>query len=299
MSTPLVSSLALWRDRTGAFSPARAMALAIAIAPALPLVWRIGAQDLGARPLTEISHVTGLWAIRLLAATLAVTPLIALLRRPRLAPARRILGVAVFVWMVAHFIAFVADKMFDPVVVAREIVLRVYLLIGMVAFLKLGALAATSTDGMIARLSAERWRRLHLLVYPIALLGLAHYFMQSKQDVSAPTALSGVFALFGLMRLPRRFGVQLTPVLVLGLAVVAALGTAIAEAIYISAKFGAPLTAALQADLDFSYDIRPCWLPLGIGVAMAVAGFIRRLTSDEGARTKRDGAQVISSTRPR
>ena len=82
--------------------------------------------------------------------------------------------------------------------------LRIYLLIGMVALLMLGALAATSTDGMIARFGAERWRRLHLLVYPIAILGLAHCFMQSKQDVSAPTALSGVF-LLGLMRVARRF----------------------------------------------------------------------------------------------
>lgn len=298
MSTSFLRSLAQWRDRTGAFSAPRALALAIAIAPALPLAWRIAAQDLGARPLTEISHVTGLWAIRLLAATLAVTPLIALLRRPRLAPARRILGVAVFVWMMAHFAAFVADKMFDPVVIAREIVLRIYLLIGMAAFLMLGALAATSTDGMIARLGAERWRRLHTLVYPVAVLGLAHYFMQSKQDVSEPTALAGVFVFFGLMRLPRRFGLQLTPVLALGLAVVAALGTAIVEAIHISVKFGAPLTAALQADLDFSYEIRPCWLPLAVGTAMAAAALAARAFGrKDAARTKR-GGEAMSSARP-
>jgi sulfoxide reductase heme-binding subunit YedZ len=270
------SSFALWRDRTGVFSWPRTFALALAVAPALPLLARILAQDLGARPLTEVSHVTGLWAIRLLAATLAVSPLIALLRRPRLAPARRILGVAVFAWMVAHFAAFVADKMFDPVVVAREIALRVYLLIGMIAFLMLGALAATSTDGMIARLGATRWRNLHLLVYPVAILGLAHYFMQSKQDVSEPTALAGVFALLGLIRLAKRFGAQATPLSTAALAVAAALGTALAEAIYFMLKFGAPFTAALEADIDFSYDVRPCWLPLAVGLAMALAGLAFR-----------------------
>lgn len=200
--------------------------------------------------------------------------------------------------MMAHFLAFVADKTFDPVVLAREIVLRIYLLIGMVALLMLGALAATSTDGMIARLGAERWRRLHLLVYPIAILGLAHYFMQSKQDVSAPTALSGVFLLLGLMRVARRFGAQLTPLVALGLAIAATLATALAEAIYIAVKFGAPLTAALQSDIDFSYEIRPCWLPLGIGTIMAVAGFVRARMQGEDARAKR-AAEPISSARPR
>ena len=277
-----LSSLALWRDRTGAFSWPRACALALAIAPALPLLARIATHDLGARPLTEISHVTGLWAIRLLAATLAVSPLIGLLRRPRLAPARRILGVAVFVWMIVHFAAFVADKMFDPVVVAREIALRVYLLIGFVALLMLAALAATSTDGMIARLGASRWRNLHLLVYPIAILGLAHYFMQSKQDVSEPTGLAGVFALLGLIRLAKRFGVQATPLSMATLAVVAALGTALAEAVYFMIKFGAPFMAALEADIDFSYDIRPCWLPLAVGLAMALLGLL--FWQKEGAR---------------
>lgn len=271
-----LSSLALWRDRTGNFSWPRALALALAIAPALPLLARIVAHDLGARPLTEISHVTGLWAIRLLAATLAISPLIALLRRPRLAPARRILGVAVFVWMVVHFAAFVADKMFDPIIVAREIALRMYLLIGMIALLMLGALAATSTDLMIARIGAPRWRNLHLLVYPIAILGLAHYFMQSKQDVSEPTALAGVFALLGLMRLAKRFRAQATPLSTAALAVIAALGTALTEAVYFMLKFGAPVTAALEADIDFSYDIRPCWLPLAVGLAMALAGLAFR-----------------------
>ncbi|MDE2361815.1 MAG: sulfoxide reductase heme-binding subunit YedZ [Hyphomicrobiales bacterium] len=276
-----VSAFALWRDRAGAFSAVRAFALLLACAPAVPLLLRIATQDLGPRPLTEVSHVTGLWTIRLLAATLAVTPLIALTRKPRLAPARRILGVAVFVWMVAHFIAFVADKMFDPVVVAREIVLRVYLFIGFAAFLALGVLAATSTDAMVARLGAARWRRLHLLVYAVALLGLAHFFMQSKQDVSEPTALAGVFAMLGMMRLARRAGFQLTPSVALIVAVIAASGTALCEAGYFVWKFGAPIATALQADFDFSYEIRPCWLPLAVGLALALVGLASKVAWPE------------------
>jgi sulfoxide reductase heme-binding subunit YedZ len=298
-SAAFLRPLVLWRDRTGAFSPPRAFALAIAIAPAIPLLIRIVAQDLGPRPLTEVSHVTGLWAIRLLAATLAVTPLIALLRRPRLAPARRILGVAVFVWMVAHFFAFLADKMFDPVVVAREIVLRVYLLVGLVALLLLGALAATSTDAMIARLGAERWRRLHQLVYLIAVLGLIHYFMQAKEDVSEPTALAGVFALLGVLRLQRRFGLQATPALTLGLSVVVAAGAAAAEAAWFGWRFGAPFLTVIESNFDASLGLRPCWLPLIVGVALAATGLVARCFVPAGRRAPNRRTEVAtSSSRP-
>jgi methionine sulfoxide reductase heme-binding subunit len=297
--TTLLSPLILWRDRTGAFSPPRAGALALAIAPAVPLLIRIFAHDLGPRPLTEVSHVTGLWAIRLLAATLAVSPLIALLRRPRLAPARRILGVAVFVWMIAHLFAFVADKMFDPVVVAREIVLRIYLLIGFVALVLLGVLAATSTDAMIARLGAERWRRLHQLVYLIAVLGLVHYFMQAKEDVSEPMALAGVFALLGLLRLPRRFGLQASPMLTLGLSVLASVGTAVTEAAWFGWKFGAPFMTVIESNFDTSLGLRPCWLPLIIGVALAATGFLARyLVPGKQRAPRRRTEAATSSTHP-
>ena len=299
-SASLFSPLILWRDRTGAFSAPRALALAIAVAPAIPLLIRIFSQDLGPRPLTEVSHVTGLWAIRLLAATLAISPLIALMRRPRLAPARRILGVAVFVWMVAHFFAFVADKMFDPVVVAREIVLRVYLLIGFVAFLLLGALAATSTDTMIARLGAARWRRLHQIVYAIAVLGLIHYFMQAKEDISEPTALAGVFALLGLMRLPRKFGQQPAPALTLALSVVVAAGTAAAEAAWFGWKFGAPFVTVIESNFDTSLGLRPCWLPLIVGACLGAAGLASRYFAPAGQSASRPRTEAATSaSRPR
>ncbi len=275
-SSPL-RSLALWRDRAGAFSAPRAVALAMAVAPALPLLARIATHDLGPRPLTEVSHVTGLWAVRLLAATLAVTPLIALLRRPRFASSRRILGVAVFVWMVAHFVAFVADKSFDPVVVAHEIALRVYLLIGFAAFLTLGALAATSTDRMIARLGAERWRNLHRLVYLVVALGLVHFFMQAKEDISEPTAMAGLFALLGAMRLARRFGRQLTPLTVAILSIVVAAGAAALEAAWFAWKFGAPFMTVIAADFDLSMGLRPCWLPLIAGLAFGALGLLSGL----------------------
>ncbi|HMN71879.1 MAG TPA: ferric reductase-like transmembrane domain-containing protein [Rhodoblastus sp.] len=272
-----LAPLALWRDRTGAFSWLRAAALAVAVAPALPLVWRIATADLGPRPLTEVSHVTGLWAIRLLAVTLAVTPVLELMRQPRLVAARRILGVSVFVWMAAHFVVFVADKSFNPIVVAHELIARVYLLIGTVALIMLAALAATSTDAAVRRLGAQRWKRLHRLVYAITLLGLVHFFMQSKLDVTEPTAMAGIFALLGLLRLPRRFGRALTPALALALAATTAALVAIVEAGYYALAMGAPFDALIAADFSLDLGVRPCWAPMIVGVAFAVVGLASRL----------------------
>ena len=268
---PNLRSLALWRDRAGAFSGPRAVALAIALAPALPLLARIVEGDLGPRPLTEISHITGLWAIRLLAATLAVTPLIALTRRPRWAAARRILGVSVFCWMVVHFAVFIADKSFDPLVVAKEIVLRIYLLIGFVALIMLGVLAATSTDEAVSRLGAQRWRRLHLMTYAVTLLGLVHYFMQAKSDISEPVALTGIFALLFALRAPKKFGLALSAPLTVAIAVGVAASTAVLEAAWFVWKMGAPFMAVIEADFDLSLGVRPCWYPLIAGVLLAVS----------------------------
>src|SRR5258708_13376282 len=94
-----------------------------------------------------------------------------------------------------YFVAFAAEKMFDLVGVASEIVLRVYLAIGAVGLILLCALAVISTDGMIRRLGAPRWQALQRGIYAIALLATIHFFMQSKIDVTEPTVMAGLFLL--------------------------------------------------------------------------------------------------------
>src|SRR3546814_13826887 len=67
----------------------------------------------------------------------------------------------------------------------------------------LALLAATSFDGAIRRLR-RNWKRLHKLVYPLTALGLLHFYMQSKVDVSEPVLLSGIFVVLLLHRLAPR-----------------------------------------------------------------------------------------------
>src|SRR5262249_56706741 len=96
----------------------------------------------------------------------------------------------------AHISLYMADQMFDLLHVASEIALRLYLTIGFIALSGLTVLAITSTDTMVRRLGGLRWRRLHQIVYVIAVLALIHFFQQTKLDVTVPTFAAGLFFLF-------------------------------------------------------------------------------------------------------
>src|SRR4051794_40138137 len=183
-----------WKDRNGRTSPLKLVVFAALFVPALWVAVAFASGWLGARPLNEAIHQLGLWTIRLIFLALAVTPLRHILQWSRLLVVRRMIGVAAFAYAIAHLGLYATDQAFDLAKIATEIALRIYLTIGFVAVLGLAALAATSTDGMIRRLGARRWQRLHRLVYAIALLAVVHYCMQSKLDLWEPTIMAGGFS---------------------------------------------------------------------------------------------------------
>jgi sulfoxide reductase heme-binding subunit YedZ len=189
---------------------------------------------LAPRPLNEATHQIGLWATRILFVALAVTPLRQVLQWPRLALLRRMIGVATVAYAALHLALYMADQGLQLGKIVREIVLRFYLTIGFLALAALALLAATSTDGMIRRLGGRRWRRLHLLVYPIAALAVVHHFLQSKANVTAPLIMAGLYLwLMGHRLLARADADRRVPLWALGtLGAVASIGTALAEACY-------------------------------------------------------------------
>ena len=173
------------REKSGRWSPEKIIAFAGACVPALWLAWRAWSGDLSAaRPVNDAIHSTGNYAVWLVVISLAITPARRLFTAPKLINMRRTLGVAAFCYAALHLMLYIVEQKYDLVKVASEIVLRIYLTIGFIALIGLIALAATSTDGMIKRLGGERWNRLHRLVYAIALLGIIHFLMQTKLDIS-------------------------------------------------------------------------------------------------------------------
>jgi methionine sulfoxide reductase heme-binding subunit len=271
--------LQIWRDRRGNLSWLRVALLAFLLAPLVKALWDADAIVHGARPINDVIHRAGFWMLMFILATLSITPLRRITRFGNLIDVRRMLGVGAFLYGVAHISLYTADQMFDLAKVASEIVQRVYLIIGFTALLGLATLAATSTDGMVRRLGALRWQRLHYAVYGIGVLALIHYFQQTKADVSVPTFTAGMFTwLMGYRIVVGLWKVrgELPTLALVGLSVAVAVLTFIAEAIGIAITFNVSPLLVLQADLEFDVDwdmIRPGWLVLAAGLAVTALNF--------------------------
>ena len=262
-----------WRDPAGRFSALKAGAL-LCLLPAAVLAQDALAGTLGGRPINEAIHVAGDWTVRFLLLTLAVTPTRAVLDWPRVLLLRRMLGVTTALYALLHLGLYALDQQWQVGRVVSEIVLRFYLTIGFVALLGLVALAVTSTDGWQKRLR-QRWKRLHKLVFPIAALGLFHYFLQSKADVTSATFYTGLFVWLLLWRAtPRRW--QARRLVLVLLAVLAALATAVIEAAWYGGATQIPALRVLAANLDLG-AWRPAWQVALAGAAALAVALLRRL----------------------
>ena len=170
------------------------------IAALIPLVWLISGAlgwfdvSLGADPVKKIEHVLGKTALNLLLLTLAVTPVRHLAKLPHLPRFRRMLGLFAFFYASLHFIVYLSlDLEFNWHTLWGDIAKRPYITIGFIALLLLIPLAITSTNRMMRRLG-RRWQKLHRLVYPIAILGVWHFYWQVKRDIREPLIYAGILA---------------------------------------------------------------------------------------------------------
>lgn len=265
-----------WLDRAGRLSPLKLATFAALFVPGLWIAAKLGLGMMGAKPLTAAIHQTGDWAVRFLVASLAITPLRRIGNWPQLILVRRMVGLAALAYATIHLGLYVVDQGFDLARVATEIALRVYLTIGFVALLGLAALGITSTDAMIRRMGAA-WHRLHKVVYALAALALLHYFLQTKLEVSSPVEWSGYLFLFLGHRLMQRAGWPTTPPTLAGLAVAAAVACALLEGAWYKLATGVPVPFVdiLAQNLDFSYEVRPPWFVLGVGLALALLNLVR------------------------
>jgi len=282
----------VWRDAAGRLSALRILALAYLLVPVAVAIYDYEIEGFGARPINNVIHRTGYWALIFLMTSLAITPLRRVARFNLLVDVRRIIGVGAFVYAAAHILLYVADQMFDLWKVASEIVLRLYLTIGFTALLGLTALALTSTDGMVRRLGGRRWQKLHNIIYGIGLLALIHFFQQTKADVSVPTFVAGLFGwMIGYRLLPkfRKTRDEPSAWMLLTLSVVIAVLTFIAEAIGIGIVFNVSPLRVLQTAFDFSdlTMIRPGWLVLGAGLIVVLFDLVRARFGRKRATGKR------------
>jgi sulfoxide reductase heme-binding subunit YedZ len=185
----------------------KALVFAICLLPVAHLAWRGLTDRLGADPIREMQIETGLWALRFLAATLAVTPVRRLTGWNALAKYRRTLGLFTFFYASVHVSWWIGiDWFFDFPAMWEEIVKHKYILVGMATFLLMVPLAVTSTKGWVRRLSGGRWARLHRLVYLCAIGGTVHYLWAVKKDTFYPLVYFALFAVLLGYRAYARWG---------------------------------------------------------------------------------------------
>jgi sulfoxide reductase heme-binding subunit YedZ len=165
----------------------------------LPLAyygWGAWHDALGANPIEAVTRGMGTWTLNLLLVTLAVTPLRKLTGWNMALRLRRMLGLFVFFYACLHLTTYLwFDQFFDWGEIARDILKRPFITVGMAAFMLLVPLAATSSNWAIRRLGGRRWQALHRSVYAIAILAVLHYSWLVKADQAQPLLYGGILAL--------------------------------------------------------------------------------------------------------
>ena len=181
---------------------AKRLVIANALVPAVLLVWDAFHSDLGVNDVNFAIKTTGLVGLILLVVSLLITPLRKLTGWQTLIAVRRNLGVIGFAYIAAHFLIFFWwDQDRSLRTTFSEIIERPYLWFGFGALVFMIPLAVTSTDGMLSRLGAKRWKLLHRLAYPAIIGGVIHYLLLVKSDHRQPTVFAVILGAALLYRI--------------------------------------------------------------------------------------------------
>jgi sulfoxide reductase heme-binding subunit YedZ len=168
----------------------------VCLLPFARLAYRYWTDDLTPNPIEFITHFTGDWAIRLVVATLAISPLRKLLHVPDLIRFRRMIGLFAFFYASLHFATWIGlDKGFDMHEIMRDFTKRRFIIAGLAAYLCMVPLAITSTKGWIRRLGGRRWQLLHRLVYLTGIAVVVHYYWLVKSDIRLPLLYGSLVAI--------------------------------------------------------------------------------------------------------
>lgn len=156
----------------------------------------LGTQYLTTDPVQKLDRELGDWTLIFIILSLAVRPLADIIKRNELIAYRRMIGLFALFYAVLHVASYqIFHLKLDVVAFLKDIAERPFITVGMIAFVLLIPLGITSTKGMIRRMGGKAWRRLHMLIYPIALLGVVHFYMMIRADFSRPYIYGAIILL--------------------------------------------------------------------------------------------------------
>ncbi len=197
------TSSKIWTSRIRRTKP---VIFVLCLIPISLLVYDMFTGNISADPVEDITEVTGEWGLRLLLITLAITPLRILTGINQLVLVRRMLGVFSFFYILLHFLTWlVIVNFFDIRQIIEDIIERYYILFGSAAFTMMTLLAATSTNRMVRWVGGRRWAKLHKLIYLIGILGILHFYLSVKADITEPVIYGVTLAILLGIRVWKKY----------------------------------------------------------------------------------------------
>ena len=173
----------------------------ISLWPVLSLSVSMFLNNLGANPVEFIERHFGKWALIFLCLTLSMTPLRRITHMNQWILNRRMLGLFTFFYATVHLLCYIGlDYHFAWIDIKNDIIKHRYVLVGFLGWLLLLPLAITSSDKMMRKLKFN-WKRLHRLIYLIAILGVLHFLWLVKKDITEPLIYAFIIFILFLLRL--------------------------------------------------------------------------------------------------
>ena len=187
------------------FNRSKPVLFILILFPSLLWAYQFVTGNLGVNPIEKLMDELGLMALRLIIITLMITTLSNIKPLKSIVVLRRMIGLFAFYYVCLHFSTYIVlDHFLDMQFIIQDITKRPFITFGFISFLFLIPLASTSTNNMIKRLGFKLWKKIHYLIYPVAILASMHFYVLVRADKTEPVIYMGIIILLLLHRIFKR-----------------------------------------------------------------------------------------------
>ena len=187
------------------FNRSKPVLFILILFPSLLWAYQFVTGNLGVNPIEKLMDELGLMALRLIIITLMITTLSNIKSLKSIVVLRRMIGLFAFYYVCLHFSTYIVlDHFLDIQFIIQDIIKRPFITFGFISFLFLIPLASTSTNNMIKRLGFKLWKKIHYLIYPVAILASMHFYVLVRADKTEPVIYMGIIILLLLHRIFKR-----------------------------------------------------------------------------------------------
>lgn len=187
------------------FNRSKPVLFILILFPSLLWAYQFVTGNLGVNPIEKLMDELGLMALRLIITTLMITSLSNIKPLKSIVVLRRMIGLFAFYYVCLHFSTYIVlDHFLDMQFIIQDIIKRPFITFGFISFLFLIPLASTSTNNMIKRLGFKLWKKIHYLIYPVAILASMHFYVLVRADKTEPVIYMGIIILLLLHRIFKR-----------------------------------------------------------------------------------------------